>query len=207
MSRAKVKDLAWVVMGRGARYLTFSPTLKPNGQAMSDAELDTEAYHLNRTGDEIAAAGLDLMVHNHEAEMRDKAREWRYRLAHTEPQLVSFCLDVDWVSRAGLSPVSPIDSAGFRLRALHLRNPRNGQDQELFRDGDTDMVAIACLLRQIEYDSLLVIELIHDPDTAREYSLATDLSLSCWYAQEIFGSRPGSPPVDIGPHVRLHPHT
>jgi sugar phosphate isomerase/epimerase len=174
---------------------------------MSSAELDTETYHLNRMGDEIAAAGLDLMVHNHEAEMRDNARAWRYLLAHTEPKLVSFCLDVDWAFRAGLSPVSLIDSAGFRLRALDLRNPRDGQDQELFRDGDIDMAQIARLLRQTQYDGLLVIELMDDRDTSRRYSLATDLSLSRWYAQEIFGSRPGSRPVDMGPHVRLDPHT
>jgi hypothetical protein len=51
-----------------------------------------------------------------------------------------------------------------------------------------------------------VIELLHDRDTKRQYSLATDLSLSRWYAQEMFGSRPGGRPVDMGPHVRLHPH-
>lgn len=80
-------------------------------------------------GDDIAAAGLDLMAHHHEAEMRDNAREWRYLLAHTEPKLVSFCLDADWVFRAGLSPIFLIETSGFRLRAVHLSNPRNGQDQ------------------------------------------------------------------------------
>jgi len=207
MSRAKVKDLAMTIMGRGARYVNFSPTVKPNAQPMSSGELDTEAYHLNRMGDDIAAAGLDLMVHHHEAEMRDDAREWRYLLSHTEPKLVSFCLDVDLASRAAMNPVSLIDTAGFRLRALHLRNPKNGQDQELFRDGDIDMFQIARLLRQMQYDGLLVVELIHHADTNRQYSLATDLSLSRWYAQEVFGSRPGSQPVDMGPHVRLHPHS
>ena len=207
MSRARVKDLAWLMMGHGARYVNFSPKINAKGQPMSGAELDTEAYHLNRMGDDIASAGLDLMVHHHEAEMRDNAREWRYLLAHTEPKLVSFCLDVDWVFRAGLSPVSLIDTAGFRLRAVHLRNPRNGQDQELFRDGDIDMAQVARLLRQMQYDGLLVIELLHNRNTRREYSLATDLSLSRWYAQEMFGWRPGSRPVDMGPHVRLHPHT
>jgi sugar phosphate isomerase/epimerase len=207
MSRARVKDLAWLMMGRGARYINFTPAVKTNRQPMSDAELDTEAYHLNRMGDDIAAAGLDLMVHHHEAEMRDNAREWRYLLAHTETKLVSFCLDVDWVFRAGLSPVSLIGDAGFRLRAVHLRNPRNGRDQELFRDGDIDMAQVARILRQMQYDGLLVIELLGDRDTRRQYPLATDLSLSRWYAQEMFGSRPGSRPVDMGPHVRLHPHT
>ena len=206
-SRARVKDLAWLVMGRGARYINFSPAVKANWQPMSDAALDTEAYHLNRMGDDIAAAGFDLMVHHDEAEMRDNAREWRYLLAHTEPKLVSFCLDADWVFRAGLSPISLIETAGFRFRAVHLCNPRNGQDQELFRGGGIEMAQVARTLRQMQYDGLLVIELLQNPDTKRQYPVATDLSLSRWYAQEVFGARPGSPPVDMGPHVRMHPHT
>jgi sugar phosphate isomerase/epimerase len=207
LSRAGVKDLAWLMMGRGARYINFSPAVKANGQPMSDAELDTEAYHLNRMGDDIAAAGLDLMVHHHQAEMRENAREWRYLLAHTEPKLVSFCLDADWVFRAGLSPISLIETAGFRLRSVHLRNPVSGQDQELFRDGDIDMAQVARTLRQMQYDGLLVIELLEGRYMKRQYPLATGLSLSRWYAQEVFGSRPGSRPVDMGPHVRMHPHT
>jgi sugar phosphate isomerase/epimerase len=206
ISCARVKELAWLMMGSGARYINFSLTAKPNGQPMSGAELDSEAYHLNRMGDDIAPAGLDLMVHHHQSAMWDNAREWRYLVAHTEPKLVSFCLDVDWVFRSGLSPLSLIDTTGFRLRALHLRNPSNGRDQELFRDGDIDMGQIARLLRQMQYDGLLVIEL-NDRATARQYPLATDLSLSRLYAQEMFGARPGSPPVDMGPHVRLHPHS
>jgi hypothetical protein len=69
------------------------------------------------------------------------------------------------------------------------------------------MSQIARLLRQMQYDGLLVIELMHDRDNSREYSFATDLSLSRWYAQVVFISRPGSRPVDMGPHVGLDPHT
>ena len=113
---------------------------------------------------------------------------------------------MDWVFRAGLYPVSLIDTTGFRLRALHLRNPKNSGDQELFLDGDIDMGQIERLIRQMQYDGLLVIELSNRA-TTRSYPLATGLSLTRLYAQEMFGARPGSHPVDIGPHVRLYPHT
>ena len=75
-------------------------------------------------------------------------------------------------------------------------------DQELLRDGDINMPEIARLLRQMFYDGFLVVELLHDKDTRRQYPLATDLSLSRWYMQEVFAARPGSAPVDMGPHVR-----
>lgn len=68
------------------------------------------------------------------------------------------------------------------------------------------MPQVARTLRQMQYDGLLVIELLQNPDTKRQNPVATDLSLSRWYAQEVFGARPGSPPVEMGPHVRMHPH-
>lgn len=201
-SRKQVTDLAWLMMGRGAQFVNFSPFPTANERPKTIEELDTEAYQLNRMGEELKSDGIDLMLHHHEAEMRDDAREWRYLVAHTETSLVSFCLDVDWVTRAGIRPVSLIDTAGPRLRSLHLRNPKNGMDQELLRDGDINMAEIARLLRQMSYDGFLVVELLHDKDTRRQYPLATDLSLSRWYMQEVFGARPGNPPVDMGPHVR-----
>lgn len=79
-------------------------------------------------GQELGQAGLDLLVHHDQAEMRENAREWRYMLAHTEAGLVSFCLDIDSVARADIRPVSLMDTAGGRLRSLHLRNPKNGVD-------------------------------------------------------------------------------
>ncbi len=200
-SRRRVLEIARLVMGRGANFLNFNVTARP--QPKTDAELSLEAYQLNRMGEDLQKNGLNLMVHHGAAEMQEGAREWRYWVAHTEPKLVSFCLDVDTVSRAGLNPVALIDTANARLRSLHLRNPRHGENQELLRDGDIDMAKIARLLRQMSYDGYLVVELLHDPNTRREYPLTTALSLSRWYMQEVFGTRPGNPPVDMGPHVRV----
>ncbi len=204
-SRAQVMDLAWLMMGRGTRALNFSPPRRPDGQPKSAEDLAIEAYQLNRMGQDLHQAGIDLLVHHDPAAMRDDAREWRYWLANTEPALVSFCLDIDSVSRAGVRPRALIDTAGLRLRSLHLRNPKNGVNQELLRDGDIDMLAIARLLRQMSYDGYLVVELLHEAGMPHQYSLAADLGLSRWYAQEVFGTRPGNPPVDMGPHVRKNP--
>jgi hypothetical protein len=162
------------------------------GAALASAKVRNGMYN-----PDIATAGLDLMVYDHEAEIRKNAREWRYLLAYTEPKLVSFGLDGDWVFRDGPSPVSLIDGAGFLLRALNLSNPRNGQDLELFRDGDIHLAPIAGRPAGNRTDARR--------DTSRQYALATQPSLSRGYAQEMFGSRPGSRPLDMGPHV--HPHS
>jgi len=203
-SRRQVKDWAWVMMGRGTEWVNFHLAEKPGNDPKTEQELDTEAYQLNRMGEDVQRAGLGLMIHQNQGMMRDNAREWRYLVSHTETTLVCLCLDVDSVYLAGINPLALIDTAGARLRSLHLRNTRNRVDQELLRDGDVDLVKVARLLHQMYYDGFLVVELQHTANTPRQYALGTDLALSRWYMQEVFGSFPGSPPVDLGPHVRKH---
>ena len=201
-TRNEVVQTAQLLAGDDLSFVNFQPAAKPNGQRKTSDELETQAYQLTRMGQDLAQNGIGLMFHHSPVEMQDDAREWRYLLAHTEPRLVSCCLDVDWAARAGLNPLSLIDTAGPRLRSLHLRNPRMGVNQEMLGEGDIDMVRIARLLRQMRYDGYLVVELLYDAGTKRQHGLTEDLSLSRWYMQEVFGSRPGNPPVDMGPHVR-----
>ncbi|MBZ5578453.1 MAG: hypothetical protein LAP40_17965 [Acidobacteriia bacterium] len=201
-TRAQVLEMAGLMEGWDTGFLNFSPAGRPDRRPKTASELETQAYQLNRMGQDLRQTGMGLMVHHDLAEMQDNAREWRYTRANTETGLVSFCLDVDSVTRAGLRPVPLMDEAGARLRNLHLRNPRGGVDQEFLREGDINMVEIARFLRRMSYDGFLTVELSYDRDTQRQHSLTEDLSRSRWYMQDIFGSRPGSAPVDMGPHVR-----
>ena len=104
--------------------------------------------------------------------------------------------------RAGMQPLVLLDTAGSRLRNLQLRNPRNGISQEVLREGDIDMLPIARFLRQSLYDGYLVVDLSASRQMQRQYPLTEALSRSRWYMQQVFGERPGNPPVDMGPHVR-----
>lgn len=201
-SRERIVEMARVMNGWDTRFIDFHPAVKPDGIPKTAEELETQAYQLSRMGQDLAQTGMGLMVGHHLAEMQDDAREWRYTAAHTETGLVSFCLDVDCMVRSGLRPLALLDTAGVRMRSLHLRNPRNGLNQEFLREGDINMTEIARFLRQSSYDGYLVVDLLRDPFTKRDYSLTQALSRSRWYMQEVFGSRPGSPPVDMGPHVR-----
>jgi len=201
-TRERILESARFMSGLDARFVNFSPVTAPGGRSKTAEELENQAYQLNRMGQDLVQNGLTLTVHHQLPEMREDAREWRYTVAHTETGLVSFCLDVDWIVRAGLRPLTLMDIASARLRNIHLRNPRMGVNQELLREGDINMFEISRFLRAMSYDGFLTVELQHDPDTSRQHSLTEDLSLSRWYMQEIFGSRPGNPPVDMGPHVR-----
>lgn len=200
-SRAHALELARVMKDAGTRFINFSPAAKPREEPKTDEELETQAYQLNRMGDELAGLSLRLLLHHHLPELRADAREWRYMRRHTETKLVSFCLDVDWIHRAGMDPLVLMDEADGRLGSLHLRNSRNGVWLEELADGDIDLDRIARFLRQMFYDRLLVVELAYDKDTKRVHSLPLALSLSRWYMQKVFGARPGMKPVDMGPHV------
>ena len=201
-TRGRILETARFMTRWDTGFLDFHPADKPDGAPKTTAELETQAYQLNRMGQELNQTGVALMVGHHLTEMQQDAREWRYTLAHTEPGLVSFCLDPDWAVRAGMQPLVLLDTAGSRLRNLQLRNPRNGVSQELLREGDIDMLPIARFLRQSLYDGYLVVDLSASRQMQRQYPLTEALSRSRWYMQQVFGERPGNPPVDMGPHVR-----
>ena len=201
-SRDRILDIARLMEGWDTRFIDFHPTNKPDAAPKTAAELETQAYQLSRMGQDLAQTGMGLIVGHGDSEMRDDAREWRYTVGHTEISQVSFCVDVECAVRAGVRPLTLLDTAGNRLRSLQLRNLQNGVNQEVLRGGDINMVPIAHFLQQGRYDGFLVVDLRRDASTPRLHSITEALSRSRWYMQEIFGSRQGNPPVDFGPHVR-----
>lgn len=200
-TREQVLESAKAMHAAGARFVNFNPAPK-SGAAKTDDELATESYQLNRLGEELRSLSMELLFHHHLPEMAQNAREWRYLLAHTDPPLVSACIDVAWAARAQMDPLALVHEAGGRLGSLHLRNSLGGVWQQTLAGGEIPMAQIAAELRRTLYDGLLVVELAYDPQTPRARTLESALSRSRWYVQEVFGSRPGSPPVDMGPHVR-----
>jgi inosose dehydratase len=201
-SRNEVLETALIMRSAGAGFVNFRVAPKPDRQPKTDSELETQAYQLNRMGRDLFDVGLRLLLHHHTSEMRDNAREWRYCVKYTETALVSFSLDIEWVFRSGLRPVDLMNETAGRLGSLHVRNSRRGMPLETVSDGDIDLIQVANHLRQMFYEGFLVVDLRYDHGVKRAHSLPTDFSLSRMYMQKVFGERPGSMPVDMGPHVR-----
>lgn len=197
--RAEVLSLAQFFAGRAESIgFTSSPV---GGRAKTEEELRTEAYQLNRMGQELQRAGLSLVWEHGAAELRDGAREWRAIAARTEPRLVALSMDLEAAVHAGVGPVELMNLAGDRLRSIQIRNTNYGRPQQTLGEGDLDLAAFAAILRQDLYDGYLVLDLRQPPD--RRSSLLRSLSQSRWYMQLVFGNRPGAAPVDMGPHVRV----
>jgi sugar phosphate isomerase/epimerase len=153
----------------------------------TDEELASQSQSFNEMGRQLKSQGFDLRVHNHTPEMLSGAREWRYTLQHTDPKLVSFCLDLDWVRQGDQDPLGLLKEAGQRVHEVHVRNSQNKLWLEDLSDGDIDYVPIAKYLRSFETKPLVVVELAYRPKTQVTRSLAEDLRRSRIYAEKIFG--------------------
>ncbi|MCL4402058.1 MAG: sugar phosphate isomerase/epimerase [Acidobacteria bacterium] len=181
-------ELARTAKGGGAAALVFNAAPKPKDAPKSEAELAIQARSLDRLGAELNRLGLKLMIHQHSAEMAANAREWRYDLRHTDPRLVSFCVDVAWVRLGGQDTAAILREAGPRLAGVHLRNLRGGIRTEAFGDGDIDYRAVARDLRAAGFRGFLVVELGYQPETKLTRSIEENLRLSRLFTQQVFAA-------------------
>jgi inosose dehydratase len=183
---SQVAALADLVQPLGALAINTNPQPLRDGAAKTDEELARQAEGLNAVGTLLAGRGMKLLVHHHEPEMRNGAREWRHILKNTEPGKVSLCIDVDWVHQGRQDPLALLAEAGPRIGSLHLRNSRDRVWLEAFSAGDVDYPAVAAQLKKSHLTPYLVVELAYANETATSKPLGEDMRLSRVYAEKTF---------------------
>ncbi|MBS7671178.1 sugar phosphate isomerase/epimerase family protein [Croceicoccus gelatinilyticus] len=79
---------------------------------------------LNARGELLREAGVALSYHNHNCEFAPvgDTTGWGILMQETEPDFVSFEVDVGWVAAAGLDPVNFITSMAGRTRLMHVKD-------------------------------------------------------------------------------------
>jgi len=161
----------------GASYIPFSGKMKENKIA---AELANQAQNLNQIGRLCQQHGLKLCYHNHFWEIEQGCAELRHLCDHTDPALVSLCLDVGWVQRAGGSPVAVVEEFMGRVGYFHLKDTT----PEEWREIGYGTVDFGDLLGLIEsrYDGWLVVE---QDETRRQPVESARMSRA--YLKEQFG--------------------
>lgn len=162
---------------------------KPQHEQKTDEELAVQAGSMNQLGRVLRENGFQLRIHNHTPEMVTNAREWRYTLRNTDPQYVTFCLDLDWVHQGGLDPLELLHEAGKRVTEIHVRNSKDKLWLESVEDGDIDYRKIAEFLNREEVKPLVVVELAYRENTVVTRPLGEDLRLSRIYTERVFGIR------------------
>lgn len=127
-----------------------------------DAALTVQATNLEKLGALLKAQGMTLAYHNHDIELRQGAREFHHMMASTDPNYVSFCLDVHWIYRgAGNSQVALMDVVrlyGKRIAELHIRQSNDHIWSETFGPGDIDYERLVTELVKLKMRPHLVME-------------------------------------------------
>jgi inosose dehydratase len=139
-----------------------SPISWGGNENKNDDQLRFQAKALNTLGAELQKIGITLAYHTHDIEMRNAAREFHHMLQNTDPQNVSFCLDVHWIFRgSGDSEVALFDVVkmyGKRIVELHLRQSKDGIWTEIFGEGDIDYNRLVKELKILNVKPHIVLE-------------------------------------------------
>lgn len=136
----------------GAMFLAFSGKAKEN---KTTEEFQVEAESLSRVGQLCRENGIRLAYHNHYWEIQDDCRELRSICEHTDPALVSLCLDVAWAHRAGSQPAQVAQTFLDRIAYFHIKDTTATEWREVGY-GDLDFDALFAVIRTREWPWLVV---------------------------------------------------
>ena len=164
-SIAEVHAISIAAKGLGAEIVVTNPSPIRWGspENKTDAQLEEQARNLERLGSLLRDEGLRLAYHNHDAELRNGAREFHHMMLATSARNVKLCLDAHWIYRGcGNSQVALFDVLehyGSRIIELHLRQSVGGVWTESFSfDGDIDYRRLFTRVHELQRSPLLVLE-------------------------------------------------
>ena len=124
-------DLASIIgnaQAAGMKYIVM-PYIMPNDRPKDAAGFSALGQALNKAGEQIKKAGLQLCYHNHAFEftpLADGKRALDALLAAADPELLKLELDVFWVSITGADPVGVINQYKGRIALMHLKDKMKG---------------------------------------------------------------------------------
>ena len=160
-----VLAIAKAAQSLGAKIVVTNPSpIRWGGpENKNDAELTEQARNLARLGAALRKMGMTLSYHTHDIELRAGAREFHHMLLATDPENVTFCMDVHWVYRgSGNSELAVFDVLklyGKRITELHLRQSKDGVWLETFQpEGDIDYPRLVSELKKMDIKPHLVVE-------------------------------------------------
>ena len=101
---------------------TVDPTTRSMGMKGGAENL---ANILNTIAEKCSKAGLKLLYHNHDFELKkdkDGIIPLDYLLEHTNPNLVNFEMDLYWVTKAGADPIDYFKKYPERFKIWHVKD-------------------------------------------------------------------------------------
>ena len=99
------------------------------------------AVKLSRAGEEAKKSGMVLAYHNHNFEFKDWGggqTGFDVFRKETDASLVTFEMDIYWVTRAGLDPIKLIEENPGRIRMWHIKDMAHKNEATFDTNGDQD---------------------------------------------------------------------
>lgn len=88
-----------------------------------ETELENLCKQFDKAGKLLKEQGLKLLIHNHNCEfqrLKSGQTAFEYIVSHTNPDLVSFEIDIYWANDAGVDTEFLLKNLGSRLSTLHV---------------------------------------------------------------------------------------
>lgn len=152
----------------------------------TDAEFDAQAAVLTKIAAICKPYGIEPNLHNHTYEVENGLHDLKGTLA----RLPEFKLgpDLNWMIRAGVDPVSFINTYGNQITYFHIRDQyADGVWTEYLGQGATDFSAIARALKAKNFSGNAAIELAFPPKYVPKKPLHEVWQLSRDYVKTTFG--------------------
>lgn len=125
-------SVAWKAKALGAKYVMCAWIPHQNGVfTLDDAKKAVDVF--NKAGKVLKDNGITLCYHAHGYEFQpyDDGTLLDYIFKNTNPDYVSFEMDIFWVQFGGGDPVSLLKKYGNRWKLMHLKDMRKGIKKDL----------------------------------------------------------------------------
>jgi sugar phosphate isomerase/epimerase len=119
-------------------------TFGPDGMGMKGTPAELVSI-LKTIGEKCSAAGLKLLYHNHDFEfiaMKDGTILTDYILENTDPAHVNYQMDLFWVTKAGVDPLTYFEKYPGRFKAWHVKDMNDSSQFAPVGTGNIDFKRI-----------------------------------------------------------------
>jgi sugar phosphate isomerase/epimerase len=152
--RANPDDAIHAAREIGHEYITSAWIDADERRTLDDWR--ARAADLDRIGERVRAHGLRLAYHNHSYDVAPIGGviPFDLLLAETSPELVSYEMDVYWVTAGGADPLSYLRRYPARFPMLHLKDSGGAPDHPMVNlgTGTIDFAAILGLVDDQRHD-------------------------------------------------------
>jgi sugar phosphate isomerase/epimerase len=159
----------------GAEFVRVGMIPHKNGFSVQEADVAVKDF--NRVGQKLKENGLEFSYHNHGYDFipHENGTMYDYLIQHTNPDYVSFEIDVLWVHQFGQDPLAYLKKYPSRFNLMHVKDLKKGVplgvDVKTSSENDvplgTGQIAVEAILKQARKSAIKYYYLEDENSNAR----------------------------------------